>query len=229
MIGQDQNTLNGLYNTINPELTQYANDAKNRVTTQYGQQQTNNDKAYQSGVAGINAGYGARGAYDSSYRGNDIGTATNSYNQSNTDLNNQEQAALAGIGSTVQGVQGQLANKPQYDLSNYTDVNSLTNLHNQLGAYIASLQGTQQQLTPQGALVQKLNSIAAPTSNLDATIKGQLQGLINANTPSEALQPMASALLTRSGVTDPSQQQNYYDYLKTLQAPKTPTVQPQVA
>jgi len=204
------------------QLSGYANDANNRINTQFGQAMGTNDKAYQSGQAGINAAYGSRGAYDSSYRGNDLGTATNAYQQSNQGLNDQKTSALAGIGSTIQGVQNQL--KPDtYDLSQYNDVASLTNLHNQLGQHIASLQGTQQSLTPQGELVGKLNAITGPKTNLDATLKGQLDSLLTSNTPSEALMPMTTAFLTRAGITDPAKQKPYFDYLQQLQQQQAPT------
>jgi hypothetical protein len=216
MIGNDQNTLNNLYSAINGALTGYAQDARGNVDKQYNNLQQQQDNTYRTNIAGSDAAFGARNAFDSSYRGNADQSMTNAYNQANQSLGDQKNQAYAGIGSTIQGVQDQLANKPQYDLSQYKDVNALTSLHNQLGQYISSLQGTQRSLTPQGALVQKLNSVAPLTSNLDSTLKGQLSSIVNANTPTEAQQPLAMAYLQRAGVTDPTQQKAYLDYLKQI-------------
>lgn len=216
LIGTDQSTLNNLYLAINGGLKTYADDANNQIDTNYGTAQGAADKSYSGGVASTNAAFGSNGAYDSSFRGNADQGLTDAYNADTAARTSAKTVAKAGVGSTIQSVQDQLADKPQYDLSQYTDLPSLQSLHTALTGYIQQLQGTKSSLTPQGDLVKKLNSEVTPDANLDTNLKTKLQGLVTAGTPDEALTPLATSYLTSAGVTDPTQQKTYLDYLKQL-------------
>jgi hypothetical protein len=229
LVGGDQNTLNQLYAAITGGIKGYADDANNRIGQNFGDQRAADAKSYAGGVAKTDAAFGANGAYDSSFRGNADQGLTDSFNANEKSLGTQEDAARAAVGGTVKNVQSQLDQKPQFDLSQYTDADSLAALHSELGNYIATLRSTQQGLTPQGDLVKTLDSVVTPNSNLDSTVKAKLQALVDAGTPTEAQVPIATSYLTGAGITDPAQQKSYLDLLTGLVKKKSADQNPGLA
>lgn len=231
LVQGDQNTLNSLYAAINGALTNYAQDARGRVDQQYQNQFNQNNNQFTNSVNTANQIFGGRGTFDSSDRGNTLDAYKADYDNANTGLDQSKQSAYGQIGDTIQGVQSQVDAKPQYDLSQYNDVNSLTALHNQLGQHIASLQATQGKLTPQGDLVNKLNAVAPVTSDLGKQLQSKLTQLQLGNADPYAKQALAQGYIDQAGL-DPKDKlalQGYWKNLMSQPGTTTPSATPAVA
>lgn len=219
--GQVQNLLpqlNALYASLNSQADQYAQDRRGQIDSAYGDEYNNNDKAYANAVDGTNANYAARGAFDSSFRGNANQQNTDAYNASNTGLHNSQNDAYSQLGSIVAQNKAQFGQAPQYDLSQYNDVNSLLDLRDQLNQHLQNLQGQQTSLMTGGQLRDQLNAVAPAKSNLSTVLQSKLDALKGANVPPEAQYGLAQGYISRSGLSKDEQQK----YLQQYLAPAAP-------
>jgi hypothetical protein len=146
MVGQARNqvtplisTLNSLYENLNSALPAFAQDSRSEIAGRYNPQYEAADKSYQSAVDNTNQQYTARGAYDSSYRGNANDTNTNDHTKAITALNNNRGGEENDLGKFIAQEQSALADRPNYNLDDYTDVNSLLGLRDELDNHISSL------------------------------------------------------------------------------------------
>lgn len=207
-----QQQANDLYGQLFGSIDALANDRRNSVQSQYGTAFQNNDQAYNQAVNSTDNIYGARGAYNSSYRENAQGDNKNAYNTSNQQLTDAENQNLGQIGQFVdQNKQAINASKPQYDLSQYTDVNQLQSLYDQLGQHIQGLQGQQAGLKTNSQYMQDLNSVTPQASNLSSQLSSQLAKLAQSSAPNDAKLAMVDAYITRNGQQGQKDYwQNYY-------------------
>jgi hypothetical protein len=226
-ISDRQNQANDLYNQLFSSIDALAGDRRNSVQSQYGTAFQNNDQAYNQAVNSTDNIYGARGAYNSSYRENAQGDNKNAYNTSNQQLTDAENQNLGQIGQYVDTTKQSLnSSKPQYDLNQYTDVNQLQSLYDQLGQHIQGLQGQQAGLKTNSQYMQDLNSVTPQASNLSSQLSSQLAKLAQSSAPNDAKLAMVDAYITRNG--QQGQKDYWQNYFMNLlnpqaQASQTPT------
>lgn len=210
----DQNTINGLYSAINGQIGALA--AQNTATENNNFDAGNkaNETAFNTAVDSTNGAYGARGAGDSSYESNDNIASDNNLQsalQSALTAHNQN---LGAIGNWVSTNQAAIA-KPTYNLSDYNDVGSLTDLHNQLGQYIQTLQGAKSTIGNTNAQnLSTLQSTTPITSNLQSQLTARLNNLASSNASPAAKVGLAQGYLNEAGVSPTDG--NYSDLLKKL-------------
>lgn len=207
--------LRDLYSQINGQIDTYANDQRGQIDQSYGTQFANNDNVYKSGVDTINSSFGARGASDSSYRGNALDSAKTDYTNSNNYLSQQHDSNYAQLGSVVAQNKAAVANPPQIDLGQYQDVPSLLSLRDQLDQHISGLQGTQRNLFTQGQLRDELNKVAPAQSGLDATLKAKIDALTKSGASPDAVYGLGSGYISRSGLAK-DKQNDLTKYLTTV-------------
>lgn len=207
----DQNSIQNLYNAINGQLTQYGQDQRGRLDGAYNQQLDASNKSYATGNDQTAGAFAGRNAGDSSYLGDALQSNKDAYNTDVNNLNQNHDQNLASLGNTLNSVKSQLdSGRPQYNLGQYNDVGSLQNLHNQLGDYIKSLQGVQNNYLTNGQLKGKLDSIAPATSSLAGTLKGQIDKIIAGPGDSSAKLGIANTYISQLPA---DQQDPYKQYL----------------
>lgn len=211
----DQNTINGLYNTINGQIGSLATQNTNAENNSYDTSTKNDETQFGQAVDQTNGAYGARGTGDSSYESNDNIASNNNLQTDLQSLLSAHNSNLAKIGQFVTSNQAQLNNKPQYDLSQYTDVPSLTALHSTLGQYIQGLQGMQSGLgNTDSANTAALKGITPLTSNLQGQLQSRLQNLAVSSASPAAKTGLAQGYLNEAGV--PANDPTYSTLLKQL-------------
>ena len=169
----------------------------------------------------LQAMYGARGLQDSSFNGNALQNAGDTYNNSLTALNQDKASNIAGLGQYAQNAQtGAQSASAQYasylpHLDSYS-ATDLQTLDNQLASQLPVVQqqlsgmGTQQQFT------NDLNKFVPAQSDGNAKLAQQLQTLASSSAPLFAKNQIAQGVIKSSQLTDPSAQAYYSDYFKKL-------------
>jgi hypothetical protein len=195
MIGQ----LNGLYDQIYNGINSYAQDQRGQLDNQFQTSQQDDAKQYSNAVDQTNGAFTGRNAFDSSYRGNAQQMNTDAYNKDLNQLNLSHDQGLQNIGHVVATQKAGLGDRPQFDLSQYNDVNSLTQLREALDQHITGLKGTQANLLTGGQLKAQLDQ-AAPVSGISSQLKGQLDKLVASSAAPEAKMGLANGYINLSGL-----------------------------
>lgn len=209
------------YGALQGNISPVIQDQVNQYLQNYGTQQQRLNDAFGQTTGQEQAMYGARGLGDSSFQGNALDQAANTYNTNLNALNQDKQSKLGAIGQYAQGLQSSAQNASnqygQYlqNLGSYspTDLQSLD----------AQLVGVAPQVQAQAAGLGTnqdfLNTLAqyAPAANQGVDqLTSQLGTLAKSSAPIFAKNQIAQGLIKSSQLTDPNAQSYYTDYFQKL-------------
>lgn len=216
-------TLNGLYNDINGGIDNYAKDARTTLDNGYGTAYANDAQNLAHTNDATNSHFVGTGAYDSSARGNALQGNTDTFNQAEDALHTAQGQGQAQIGSIVANNKAAIAGgPPQYDLSQYTDVNSLLGLRDQLNQHIAGLTTQKQNLATPGQLRDQLNAVAPAKSTAGDALTTRLNALNASNAPAADKFGLAQGYISNAGL-NPADQNKYLNYFQSLLGQGTKT------
>lgn len=154
----------------------------------------------------IGAAQAASGAYDSSYRGNNVDTVTKAGENQIRDLGTELQDNLAKIAQWVSTQKGGFdAEKSGMDsivgrLSETDDVGELTSLRSQLDARIAQLRGGQAEYNTNAQNKSALEGIA-PASQRTQQLKTTLSQIVAGNADPKMKSAIAGQLIQSAGLS----------------------------
>lgn len=206
------NTIKGIFNTRYGQVDQVAAEQEGKLNSRFGQESSDLAKQVDQENQQIGAAHAAAGTFDSSYRGNNVDTATASGAAQVRDLGQEVQDNIAKIAAWVsQQKTGFDAQKGSYDsiaahLAEETDPNNLTTLRNQIESQLADLQSHGADYQTSGAATQALESIA-PSSARAVQLKTTLQQILGGTADPNAKAAIAQSLITNAGLNPQEQQQ----------------------
>lgn len=207
--------LQQLYGSINSSIDAYGQDKRGQLDTAYNTNLTNNTNSFNKAYNTTNGVFTARGAADSSYLGNAQQGNKDDYNAANTNTTQGYNDNLDQLGSVLASNKAAVANVPQYDLSAYSDVNSLLGLRDALDTHISSLNGQKANLLTSGQLKGQLDSIAPSTSTLDTTLKARLDALAGSGAPADAQYGLGQGYIDSSNMSK-TDKDKWTTYLSTV-------------
>jgi len=154
----------------------------------------------------------ARGAYNSSYRANEQGTAKNAFDTAYGNLGQAEEQDVASVGQFASEQKAQLAGaRPNFNLNDYNDVGDLLSVKQSVDQAVKQLQTTGAGLLTSSAYRDNLNKIAPETADAgNAALKDQLARLAGTNANPEAKRFIAQQTISDAG-QDPAAWMDYFE------------------
>lgn len=202
-VNGERGVLDQLFQSILDSTNSLAASKKSALDQNYGQQLDQLGKTYTDTYNNTGSAYAGRGAYDSSYRGNAQQGLTDTYNTNQQGILNNRANDYAGIGQLIASQQAQVAaQRPQYDLNQYTDPNDVNSLLGSLKSLEGNLRQSLAGLGTNSDYINKLNGIA-PTQNTGAQdLQSKLQALVGTPVDPNAKQTLLKGYINQNGQQD---------------------------
>lgn len=210
-ISSRANQIKSIYDSRYGKVDQLAQEQSQKLNDRFGNESGDILKQVDNQNQQIGAAHAAAGTYDSSYRGNNVDTVTNTGKSQIRDLGTELNDNLANVGKWIVGQKAGInAQKSQYDnlianLSKETDVNNLISTRNQLDAKIAELNASEGDYNTSGQNAQALNTVA-PANSRSVKLQSNLQTILGGNSDPGMKLAIGQALISNSGL-DPADQQ----------------------
>lgn len=223
-----QNTARGLiqsiqnaYNSLTNNITPVVQDKLNQYLSTYNQQTGDLNKSYGDTVGQTQNIFGARGLGDSSFLGNALDSATNTYNENLGDINTDKQNNLAAIGQYANGLQNQASQgAAQYgsylpNLGQYSS-SDLQSLNSSLQSALPQVQSTVNGIGTNQDFLNTLNQYAPQANQGTSQLANQLQQLVTSSAPIFAKNQIASGIVNGANLQDPNAQSYWNNYYQQL-------------
>ena len=215
------NALNQMYDLIYRDIADLTQSRKSELEKSYGTQQQGLTTQYEDTARQLPLQYGAQGVGDSSYYAKAAGKASDVYNQSLSQLEQDRQAKMADLGKFYETTMGQfrtgqetVGRTPQTITGTQAEVQAQ---QSQLDQALQNLAGQRAGLKTNQQYLQSLQGIA-PSQNMGADqLKKQLDELAVSSIPSFAKQTIGKGLIQKSG-QDQAFYQDYFDKLQQGQS-----------
>ena len=215
------NALNQMYDLIYKDIADLTQSRKSELEKSYGTQQQGLTTQYEDTARQLPLQYGAQGVGDSSYYAKAAGKASDVYNQSLSQLEQDRQAKMADLGKFYETTMGQfrtgqetVGRTPQTITGTQAEVQAQ---QSQLDQALQNLAGQRAGLKTNQQYLQSLQGIA-PSQNMGADqLKKQLDELAVSSIPSFAKQTIGKGLIQKSG-QDQAFYQDYFDKLQQGQS-----------
>lgn len=194
-----------IFARVSNQINAAAADKKKQTMANYDTQQTGLDKNYSTTAQGIDNTIGSRGAFNSSYRASQQGTAKDAYDTATKQLQQGESSDLATIGQTADTQRAQMsAGRPNYNQNDYGTVSDLLSVKNAVDTALGNLKVSAAGVNTQGGFIKSLNSITPSVQDSgSAQLKSQLDKLAGTNAPDEAKVAIAQHAIKTAGA-DPA-------------------------
>jgi DNA-binding transcriptional MerR regulator len=215
------NALNQMYDLVYRDIADLTQSRKSELEKSYGTQQQGLTTQYEDTARALPTQYGALGIKNSSYYENAAKKASDVYNQSVSQLEQDRQAKMADLGKFYETTMGQfqagqqaVGRTPQTITGTQADV---TAAQSQLDQALQSLSGQRAGLKTNQQYMQSLQGIA-PSQNMGADmLKKQLDELSVSSIPNFAKQTIGKDIIKKSG-QDQTFYQDYFDKLQQGQS-----------
>lgn len=205
-------TFQDAYNDAIAKVDALAAQKKSEFLDKYKEAKDSLTKNYGDTSNQIDNQFSARGAFNSSYRAGEQGTALDAYNSAYSGLNKAQDADLASVGQFASEQKATLAGaKPNYNLNDYNDAGDLLNIKQNVDEAVKQLNTTRAGLLTNSQYRQNLNKITPQTADAgNQALKAQLDRLAGTNANPEAKRFIASQTISDAG-QDPAAWMDYFE------------------
>ena len=213
LVGDTMSVYDSLYGNLNTA----ASGQRQALESRFARETGSLGEQFTQEIPRIGQAYAARGAYDSSWRGNAEETARKGFESQLQGLGEEQRASMAKIGQEVSTQEAQFRtgqegiNRVLAQLPNVTDVNELTALQNELQKRIDDLRASQAGLQSQEAYIQRFQQLA-PSSDRMAQLQSTLSRIIAGEAPGALKQSVGAQIIGSSGLTEEEKAQVLTDF-----------------
>lgn len=204
--------INNIYNSRYGQVDQLGAEQAGKLNDRFGNESADVLKQVDTQNQQLGAAHAAAGTYDSSYRGNNVDTVTNTGQSQIRDLGQELNDNIASVGKWVSGQKsGFDASKANYDniiahLADEKNPDNLISLRNTLDSHISQLNAGAADFQTGGQNTAALNAVA-PASARTVQLKTNLGNIVQGNSDPGMKLAIGKALITNSGLTPDEQQQ----------------------
>lgn len=200
------------FNDAMAKVDALAQQKKGEFAEKYKQAKDSLTQTYGDTSEQIDDQMSARGAFNSSYRAGEQGTAKNAFDKAYGDLGRSEEQDNASVGQFATEQKAQLAGaRPNFNLGDYNDVGDLLSVKQSVDQAVKQLQTTGAGLMTSSAYRDNLNNIAPETADAgNQVLKDQLNRLAGTNANPEAKRFIAQQTISDAG-QDPAAWMDYFE------------------
>lgn len=210
-------SIQGVYDALYGDINTAAADSTRLVNERFATENEGLADQFQSQFRDIGNAFSARGAYDSSYRGDAERTAQKGYENLLAAQGTKQRSELADIGKYVSSaraeVQGdrEALNLIMQQLPDTNNLDELQQLVNQLQARKGQAGRQRAGTGTQNFYLKQLGAIDKKASNV-AQLRGQLSNILSAEVPSAVKGNIVSNLINGAQLTAQEKEQLMQEY-----------------
>lgn len=220
----------GVYDTLFGNLGTAAASQRQALESRFGRETGALGEQFTQEIPRIGQAYAARGAYDSSWRGQAEAQAKQNFENQMQGLQAERMAAGQKLGQEVATQEAQFRggqaglNEMLARIPGVTDVNALTEMQAQLQQRINDLRASQAGLQSQEAFMQRFEQLTPSTDRM-ARLSQTLTNIIRGEAPAPLKQSVGAQIIANSDLTEEEKQQALQNFTSQIATP----VQTQVA
>lgn len=199
--------IHSVYDAIFGQATAQAADKVGQINENFGQQEDQLTKGYNTDEATSGNNYAARGASDSSYRMDNQRQITDQFNSGQDQLDQEKQGDIAGVGSALASTEGGI-NADETSMQQILDrVNSSTDA-DELNTVLGTVQDKLNQLnggrSQYDTTAQSIAAAPVASNNL-SSLESSLQNIVAGSAPPALKLSVGTKLIQTAGL--PSDQE----------------------
>lgn len=207
-IREKYNLLQGVFNNLFGGIDNKAKEQSDLLNQNYDRQQEELGKSYENAAKQTSMMMGARGLGSSSYNVDAQNTNTDTFNRSTTDILQNRQQGLGGIGQWVAGQKQNLGSmrdqyNDAYSKMGQFDLNGLNSLFSGISNGLTGAQNMAPNYLTQGEAINSLNQIQPVQNQGTSQLASKLQALVTSSAPIFAKRQIAQGLVKAANLTDP--------------------------